>query len=100
MPITKSLDLWKFVSGVYTQLGSYTLPSIAVDTPYRIELSMSGSTIKVYLDGVERISVSDSSITAAGRAGLMVGANWLGTPNTPASNSSGLHLDNWKVWMP
>jgi len=61
-----SFDMYKKVSGSYTYLGGY---SVAIDeaTDYTVKLTMVGSAIKGYFNGVERISVTDSSITAAGR---------------------------------
>lgn len=61
--------LEKLVAGTNTQLGSYST-TLAVLTSAVVKLEMIGTAIKVFIDGVERISVTDSSITAAGFAGI------------------------------
>ena len=63
------LYLYKAVAGVYTLLGSYSTAA-ANNTNYVLKLSMQGSTIKGFLDGVERISTSDLSIGGGGKAGI------------------------------
>lgn len=62
-------ELWKLVAGTSTQLGSYTVGQLANQT-WTIRLGAIGTTITVDVDGVNQISVTDSSITAAGRAGV------------------------------
>jgi hypothetical protein len=54
---------------VATKLGEYVSTAV-VGTNYDLKLEMQGTSIKLYLDGVERVSVTDSDITAAGRAGV------------------------------
>jgi hypothetical protein len=53
----------KWLSGVKTELGSYDASSAA----HTVRLSMVGTAIKAYINGVERISVIDSSLTGSGR---------------------------------
>jgi hypothetical protein len=77
--------LYKGVAGVFTQLGTYA-QALSASTTYAGKLEMRGSAIKFYVDGVERISVTDSAITAAGKAGLQ-------TVDTSAT--TGIHLDNY-----
>jgi len=62
-----TLVLYKRVGGTYTLLGSYVFGSGA--GTYTIKLSMQGTTIKGYLDGVERISVTDSAHSTEGDFG-------------------------------
>ncbi|WP_173219801.1 glycoside hydrolase family 2 TIM barrel-domain containing protein [Paenibacillus alba] len=62
------LQLLKKVNGTFTELGYLPL-TISLDTVYNLKLSMMGSTIKGYLNGVERLSVQDTSI-AAGKIGI------------------------------
>jgi len=66
-----TLTLYKRVSGTWTQLGSYSVSVFAGD--YTVKLSMQGTTIKAFLDGVERISVTDSALSAAGDACISAG---------------------------
>jgi hypothetical protein len=61
-------ELGQNVAGVATTLGTYTA-TLTSGTPVTARLEMIGTTIKAYLDGVERIS-GTGSITAAGKAGL------------------------------
>lgn len=77
--------LYKVVAGVTTVLGTYT-ENIGTTTK-RLKLSMNGTAIKVFVDDVERISVTDSDVTAAGRAGVVVG--------NASSNTNGPWLDNF-----
>ena len=75
-------------TGTFVQLGS-TFPQTLVDeTAYTVTLEMIGSSIKLYVDGVERISATDTTYTTAGRAGVYI---W-GTQVTP-SNTASLHVD-------
>ena len=74
------LYLYKIVNGTYTSLGSYAFTA-ANNVTYTLKLEMRGTTIKGYLDGTERISVTDSSITAAGKAGIYAYNAWNFIPN-------------------
>ncbi|PRY67132.1 concanavalin A-like lectin/glucanase superfamily protein [Glaciihabitans tibetensis] len=88
-------ELNKNVNGVTTLLGSYA-PTVLVGTSHRVAVDMNGTSIRMLVDGVVRASVTDSSITAAGRAGAGMGYN-----NAPAaSNTTGLHLDNFAIVPP
>lgn len=62
--------LYKRVAGTYTVLAS-------VDTTWAtndiVKLELRGTAIKVYKNGVEILSATDSSITAAGKAGIYWG---------------------------
>jgi len=61
-------ELYKRISGVSTLLGAFLIPGgVLVNTNYIIKLEMNGTTIKGYLNGIERISVVDSGLVAAGR---------------------------------
>lgn len=65
-----SLRLFKRVGGAFTQLGTIDL-TIAVNDVLKLE--MRGSVLKVYVNGVEKLSTSDSALNAAGKAGVMWG---------------------------
>jgi len=65
-----SVKLWKFVSGVDTELGSYDATLAVGDV---IKLEIRDATKKVYINGVERISSSDNSLTSVGTWGLYFG---------------------------
>lgn len=82
-------QLFKFVGSVSAvQIGSTVAQSYTAGTTARIRLKVEGSTISVFR-GAETtpiISVTDTSITAAGFAGVWTNVN---------SNTDGPHLDNW-----
>ena len=88
----------RVVNGTYTYLGGYNLTAVAGST-YRLSLDMNGSTIRLILNGVERVSVVDTGgITAAGRAGFMLGhAYTTQAINTTVTDTTGMHLDNFLV---
>lgn len=78
--------LSKWVAGVETWIGT---PYVIAHTgTHKLRLTATGTSIVVAVDGVNRITITDSSITAAGKAGLYspFGANDVG---------SGKHIDNF-----
>jgi hypothetical protein len=82
------LQLRKFVAGVDTSLGA-SAQSLTADQDFTLKLQMRGTSIKLFFNDVERISVTDSAIAAAGRAGL----RWQGISS--ASDIHGLHFDTF-----
>jgi hypothetical protein len=65
-------DLWvlkKVIVGSETTLG-YGALTMGVGYSGQFKLSMEGSTIKGYIGGIEKVSVTDSDITDAGKAGV------------------------------
>jgi hypothetical protein len=86
-----AIRLFRRVSGTFTQLATSAFTP-TTDVPFRITLRMTGSTIKVLLDGSEVISYSDATpVTGAGRAGI---AHF--STVTGLSDSTGPHLDNFQ----
>lgn len=79
------LGLFKIVSGTATQLGVYNFGAVAGNT-YNIKIISNGASLKVLLDGVERISATDSFNQTATKHGLRV-----------ASGSAGVKYDNFMV---
>lgn len=79
--------LYKRVSSTDTQLGTYTGDALSGGAK-TILLRMSGSTISVEINGVQRISVTDTSITAKGKAGLFA---YFSDPQNSRL------LDNWSA---
>jgi hypothetical protein len=57
--------LYSIVTGTESSIGTYV--GDEPTTVKQVDLIMSGTTISVEIDSVERISVTDSSITATGR---------------------------------
>jgi hypothetical protein len=79
-------QLFKFVNGVSTQLGSAVSDSFP-DTR-TVTLEIRDAAKKLFVDGVERISSPDNVITAAGRVGVR------DSPSVAPTDSTGFHLDN------
>lgn len=78
-----AIELIKSIAGTITVLGSFTV-NLAANATIRVGLRMNGSTIEALRNGVVVISVSDVSITAAGRCGVrMTGGS---------STTAGLHM--------
>ena len=90
---SSSWQLLKSVNGTATSLGSFA-QTLSVGGTYRLGLDMSGTTIRLLVDGVSRISATDSAVTAAGRAGVRLGA---GSDSAPEGESTGLQLDNFQT---
>lgn len=65
--------LYKIISGTLTQLATGSI-TFTRGTPYRFHLICNGTTISATMDGTTLASVTDSSITAAGMAGLIAGS--------------------------
>lgn len=74
-----TVHLYKFVGGVQTALGTPYTTGWVTGSTHKIRLQAQGTTIKVYTDGVERISVTDSSLSTNTRVGLH---GWSGTSLT------------------
>lgn len=68
--VTRSIQLFRSVNGTLTQLGSGVTVTLTAGQTRTIALRMVGSTISVELDGSSVISVTDTNIPAAGRAGI------------------------------
>lgn len=64
------LQLYKWVGGSATKLGETVTTALSVGNSRTLKLEMRGTAIKAYEAGVEKISVTDASITAAGKAGV------------------------------
>lgn len=82
--------LYKYVTGTPTQLGSGFAQALTTDQDYWVRLEMRGTSIKVYVDGVERVAVTDSSITAAGKAGVRFDGG-------AGTDTTGIHLDDFQA---
>lgn len=81
-------QLVRIVAGVVTPIGATFAQALTATQLLTARLSMRGSTIKMFIDGVERASVVDANITATGRAGLRVGSG------TSPSNTTGYHYES------
>lgn len=84
------LVLAKMIAGTPTSIGWWISTLTGGGTTYDLRLNMVGTAIKVFVNGVQRISVTDGSITATGTAGLRsAGAN---------DATTGKHIDNFLVY--
>jgi hypothetical protein len=86
-----SWELRKIVTGTQTTLGSPSTNQIpSVGNSATVRLVMTGSNISLMVNGVTEVGpVSDSAITAAGRAGV----RFIGVQ----SSTTGYHLDNFSA---
>jgi len=89
--------LYKRVNGSFDWLGESATQALTAGATYRLALDMSGTTIRVLVDGVQLISATDSAISAAGRGGLSFG---FGPAATTVTNNAGFHVDNFRISPP
>lgn len=76
-----TLTLSKLVAGTYTSLGTYAVGALGVGSTYTLRVEAIGTAIKAYVNGVQRISVTDSAVSSGGQLGMFV--------TTQAANSTG-----------
>jgi len=82
-----AFQLYKAVAGSFTQLGSNSTASLSVASTYVLQLKMDGNQIEGLVDTVSKVGpISDSAITAAGKAGIRVDTN---------STTNGYHLNDF-----
>ena len=92
---TGTWRLARYSSGTATSLAALTSqPQPVVGETYRIKLEMIGSSLALYVNGVLKVSATDATITAAGRAGIMDGTDTL---SASKGNTTGLHIDDFQV---
>jgi hypothetical protein len=77
-------------------LGTYNM-SNAGDTA-RISLDMSGTSIAVMYDGASVISVTNSSLSGAGYAGVVFGNPWSSGASYTLAAGAGVHVDSFRVY--
>ncbi len=80
--------LWNNAANA-SELGTWAQTLTSGQT-YTVKITCSGSTIKLFIDGVERVSATDSNVSAAGRPGLSVNG-------ATSSSSTGWQLDNYQA---
>lgn len=68
---TGNWELYKVLSGGITVLGSWADSPVATNTRIA-RLEMIGTGLEAFIDGVSRITATDSSLSAAGKAGCFV----------------------------
>jgi hypothetical protein len=68
---TNKVRLYKVVANVKTQLGGDVAVTLTRGYKYRLHVTMVGAAINVWIDGVNLISTTDSSLSAAGKVGII-----------------------------
>lgn len=86
-----STRLYVWVAGTPTQIGSSYSNTLTTGVAQTHELRMTGSTIELYIDGVQRISAADSTITTAGKAGI------IGRDMRDSGVADTGSIDNWSA---
>jgi hypothetical protein len=71
--------------------------ALTVNQSYRLKLELAGTSLKLYVNGVLKVSATDSTLTAAGRAGIMDGNPGASVFATNKTNTTGIHLDDFQV---
>lgn len=69
-----SLTLAKLVAGTYTSLGTYAVGALTVGATYTLRVEAIGTAIKGYVNGVQRISVTDSALASGGQVEVQLGS--------------------------
>jgi hypothetical protein len=82
-------QLFGAVSGSNTQIGANVAQTLTVDQAYRLRLEVRGSLVTVSVAGAVIISQTDTTVPAAGRAGIRLSGN--------ATSTTGVHLDLFRV---
>ena len=94
---TQKWSLVRVINGAPTVIQTQASgAALTANTTYRVGLSMTGSTIRLLINGVQLLSGTDTTITAAGRGGFVVG---FGTQNTNDTDNKGMQLDNYSVTL-
>ncbi len=90
-----TMTIYKRVSGTWTSLGSGSGVGLVDNTvsPYKIatlKFSATGTTLTGSVDGVTKVTLTDSSITATGKAGIGLGYTVISTDD----GGTGVQMDN------
>lgn len=80
-------------AGAFTLLSSWNGP-IPVEGTAHFSVVQNGTSLQVYVDGVQRISVTDGSIAATGRTGVRIVGTGL------QADGIGVQLDNFRSYQP
>lgn len=82
-------QLFKAVTGSFTQLGSDSTATLVATNSYSIQLKMDGTDIEGLVGGVSKVGpITDSAITSKGKSGMRGSGGFLAT---------GYHLDNFSA---
>ena len=75
-----ALRIAKVIGGVETVLGQFGVPNPILNKPFRLTAAITGNTLTLKLDGIQRLSVSDSALPS-GRLGVRLGWKTSATPS-------------------
>lgn len=89
---TTQWELVKCTSAACTVLAS-TPETLAIGSTYAIRLEIRDAAKKLFVNGVQKGSSTDNTITQVGRAGIRVGPGG-------STTTTGYHLDNFSVVAP
>lgn len=84
-------EIYSWTSGTRGSIAS-SAASLTNGTTYTILFALSGTSLKLYVDGSLTISTTDSTYSATGLVGVL-----FQTGNIGDTDSSGMHLDNWQM---
>lgn len=83
----------KLVNGVTTTLAVTDFVEVEYDRFYGIEFRMEGTLLRLFVDGVKVLETTDSSLSAAGRAGF----RYVSTTNIADPLNTYPRLDNFRI---
>jgi hypothetical protein len=96
--VTQTWQLIRFSYGVRYILAQSTPRALTPGQTYRVALDMRGTNLRLFLDGEPLLSVTDAGISI-GTAGFGAGYG-AGGLSEALTDSTGLHLDNFRVSPP
>jgi hypothetical protein len=96
----RTLGVWqlrKAVNQVLANIGTPAAQTLAANSTYRVRLEMIGSMMRLYVDGVLKVTHNDTAtpLTAVGKGGVVVGNS--GGAAVTHTDVAGLHLDNLRA---
>ncbi|MDO9356342.1 MAG: LamG domain-containing protein [Solirubrobacteraceae bacterium] len=86
-------ELGTINAGAFTVLSSWT-STVAVGATAHVVLDQNGPSIRVLIDGEERLTATDASIASTGRTGVRL----VGTGGQ--DDNAGVHVDNFRTYQP
>ena len=93
---TQVFEMFSIVNGQWSYIASSAVYPLTVGSTYRVALNMTGSTIRVLVDGVQVATGVSTAITAAGRGGFALGCD----AATTLTDTTGMQLDNFRITPP
>lgn len=88
--------LFSVVNGTFAYLGG-AVQNLAVGSTSRLSLDMNGSTIRLLVNNTQLVSVSNTSIAAAGAGGVLFG--YASNSTAVDTDTTGMQLDNFAITL-